>query len=130
MISAQRIPAGPVRAGWCTSPLKGPAEPAMVIVDGRGMIRDCNGSCEALLGYRRRELAWRHVSMLLPKLAQVDLIQNGELNPHLRFLCRIGQRFQVVPRDREQFAGDLFLNRLDGRDRLSLIIRPADDSSD
>jgi hypothetical protein len=91
------------------------------------MIRDCNSSCEALLGYRRRELAWRHVSMLLPKLAQVDLIQNGEPNPHLRFLCRIGQRFQVVPRDREQFAGDLFLNRLDGRDRLSLIIRPADD---
>lgn len=109
---------------------KGPAEPATLIVDGRGMIRACNSSCEKLLGYRRRELTWRHISMVLPTLAEVGLMENGEPNPRLRFLCRIGRRFEVVPRDQGQFAGDIFLNRLGGRDRLSLIIRPAADGGD
>lgn len=126
MAAVQPATARPARG----SRRAGPAEPAALIIDGRGMIRDCNRSGEALFGYRRSELAWRHVSMLLPKLAEFDLMPKGEPNPRLRYLCRIGQRFQVLPRDKNPFTGDLFLNRLNGPDRLSLIVRPADDGRD
>jgi len=103
-------------------------ELAVLTLDGRGMICDCNYAGEALFGYLLSELVWRHVSMLLPQLAELELIQDGRPNAHLRFLCRIGQPFQAVTQNRECFTGQLFLNVLDakGRGRLTLIVRPAD----
>lgn len=101
---------------------------AVLTLDGRGMICDCNCAGEALFGYLLSELVWRHVSMLLPQLAELELIQDGRPNAHLRFLCRIGQPFQAVTQNRECFTGQLFLNILDakGSGRLTLIVRPAD----
>lgn len=106
------------------------AEMAALTLDDRGMVCDCNPASEALFKYRRSELIRRHVSMLLPQLAGLELVQNGEPNPRLRFLCRIGQSYQAVTQCGESFAGQLFFNVLDniGCGRLSLIVRPAGDA--
>jgi len=100
---------------------------AVLTVDERGMVRDCNHAGELLFRYPRRDLVWRHVSLLLPQLADLDLMPNGEPNRRLRFLCRIGQHLEAVTRDRQRFACDLFVNALDGArpQRLVLIVRPA-----
>jgi len=101
---------------------------AALILNDRGMICDCNRDSEMLFKYRRSELVWRHVSMLLPQLAKVEMLENGQPNPHLRFLCRIGRYFESVACGGEHFASALFLNLLDstGHGRLSLIVRPAE----
>lgn len=102
--------------------------PAVLTLDDTGMIRDCNRAGEALFKYRRSELVWRHVSILLPQLADMKLMQDGQPNPRLRFLCRVGRRFQAVTHDMEHFASELFFNVLEkaGRKQLLLIVRPAE----
>ena len=98
---------------------------ATLLLDQRGMIRGCNSASETLFGYRRGELVWQHVSMLLPQLAGIELLQNGQLNPRLLFLCRIGSYFQALSRDGECFASDLFLLNLanPGSSDLRLMVR-------
>ena len=105
---------------------------AVLTLDDRGMIRDCTEVCETLFKYRRSELVWHPVSMLLPELAKLEPMQNGQPNPHLQFLCRIGRRFWVMTGDKERFASELFLNLLDstGHGRLSLIVRPSAQAND
>lgn len=117
-----------VRVGASAS---GEEDVAVLTLDDRGMVRDCNRSGETLFNYRRSELVWRHVSMLLPQLVDLNLVHNGEPNPQLRFLSRVGRHFQAVTRDGERFASELFLNLLDdtGHGRLSLIVRPVADAS-
>ncbi|MDD5175552.1 MAG: hypothetical protein PHQ05_03890 [Sterolibacterium sp.] len=104
---------------------------AALALDDRGMIRDCNRASEVLFEYRRRELIWRHVSMLLPQLAELELMQNGQPNPRLRFLCRAGYRYQAVTQNGLRFASKLFFNHLDnaGQGGLSLIVRPTEEVS-
>jgi PAS domain-containing protein len=104
---------------------------AVLTLDDRGMICDCNRVGELLFKYRRGELVWRHVSMLLPQLADLDLMPDGQPNPRLRFFCRIGGHLQAVAHDGESFACDLFLNVLDngtGHGRLVLLVRPAEEA--
>jgi PAS domain-containing protein len=106
-----------------------PAEDAAaLILDDCGMIRDCNRAGEALFKYRRRQLVWRPVSMLLPQLLETNLLQDGQLNERLRFLCRIAYRFEAVAQDGERFVSALFLNLLGSTEHrhLSLIVRPAE----
>jgi PAS domain S-box-containing protein len=102
---------------------------AALTLDDRGMVCDCNRAGEALFRYSRSELVWRHVSMVLPQLAGLEMMANGEPNPRLRFLCRIGRQFQAVTHDGRRFASELFLSLLDskGHGRLSLIVRPIED---
>ena len=102
---------------------------AALTLDDRGMVCDCNRAGETLFRYARSELVWRHVSMLLPQLAGLEMMANGEPNPRLRFLCRIGRKFHAVTRDGRRFASELFLSLLDnkGHGRLSLIVRPVED---
>lgn len=105
---------------------------AALTLDGRGMIRYCNRAGESLFKYRRSELAWRHVSTLLPELADVELLQDGEINSRLRFLYHIGRPFQALTQEGERFDGELFISVLDntGGGRLSLIVRPATEACD
>lgn len=102
-------------------------EAPTLMLDDRGMVCDCNRAGEKLFNYRRGEMVWRHVSMLLPQLADVELVKDGQPNPQLRYLTRIGRRFQAVAQGGRRFAGELYLNLLDntGHGRLSLIVRPA-----
>jgi len=107
-------------------PIDAGLEAATLTLDDRGMIRDCNSAAERLFKYRRGDLARREVSLLLPQLAAMAILSNGELNPHLRFLCRIGRVFHAVAQDGERFASDIYFNVLDGADpcRVTLIVRP------
>lgn len=97
-------------------------------IDERGMVRDCSGSCETLFKCCRSELVGMHVSLLLPQLAEIPLMHNGEPCPRLRFLSRLGRHFEAVTLDGEHFDSQLFLIHLDGAGQggLSLIVRPAD----
>lgn len=99
---------------------------ATLLLDQRGMIRGCNGASENLFGYRRSEVVWQHVSMLLPQLADTDLVCDGQLNPRLLFLCRIGGYFKAQKHNGQSFASDLFLLDLSNSDSsdLRLIVRP------
>lgn len=104
---------------------------AALTLDERGMICDCDRAGETLFKYRRSELVWRHVSMLLPQLTELELMQNGQVDPRLRFLCRIGRPFLAVTRDGERFASELFLSVLDrtGHGRMLLIVRQAEEAA-
>jgi hypothetical protein len=98
---------------------------ATLTLDGDGMVGDCNRTSETLFQYHRHQMVQRHVSILLPQLANLDLLQHGRINPQLHYLCRIGHRFDAVRRDGVRFASELFPNLLDnkGCGRLALIVR-------
>ncbi|MCX7175227.1 MAG: hypothetical protein NT159_15165 [Proteobacteria bacterium] len=116
------------RASMAGDPCRGAeGEMAALTLNGRGLVRDCSRASEALFKYRRGDLVWRHVSLLLPQLAVLELVQNGEINPRLRFLCRIGHAFQAVTQDGKQFPSELFFNRINSPadESLTLIVRPA-----
>jgi PAS domain S-box-containing protein len=105
---------------------------AVLTLDARGMILDCSRAAERLFGYRRSEMAWHHISMLLPQLARVDLLPDGQPNPELRFRCRIGRSFRAVPQHGATFASELYFTALssEGHSRLLLIVRPSQSKID
>lgn len=102
-------------------------EIAALTLNDCGMVRDCSRAGEALFKYCRSELVLRHVSLLLPQLAALELMQDGQINPHLRFLCRVGHPFHAVTQDGEHFPTILFFNRVGGtaREGMILIVRPS-----
>ena len=109
------------------SAVKPQADAATLALDEHGLIRNCNGAGETLFDYGFSELFTQHVSLLLPQLADMELLQDGQPNPHLRYLCRIGHQFQAQRKDGRSFSSEIFLNLIDseGGGRLSLIVRPA-----
>lgn len=103
-------------------------DPPALTIDERGMICDCNRAIENLFGYRRSEVVWRHISMLLPQMEDIELMPQGRVNPRLQFLCRIGKPFAALDRSGERFDSNLFFNDLGnpGSPRLRVIVRAAD----
>ena len=103
----------------------GGEEPAALSLDRNGVIYDCNKSAEELFGFRHGDLIAHHISLLLPQLSQTEWLQDGSPNPHLTFLCRIGQLFYAIAHDGSQFNSRLFLIDLNNEERpqLRLIIR-------
>lgn len=101
-------------------------EPAVFTLDDNGMIRNCNKAATRLLGCSGSQLAWQHVSCILPQLSATTLMQDGHINPRLRFLSRIGHRFQLAIPDGNRRSGRIFLNDLDnaGRRIVRLIVYP------
>lgn len=104
------------------------AEPAALMIDKEGRIRDCNEPAEELFGFHHDELVTRPVAFLLPQLKDIEWIQNGTLNPHLSFICHIGRHFNAIRRDGSRFASRLFFHDLDNGETLNLrlIIRRAE----
>lgn len=100
--------------------------PATLIVDEFGVIRGCNRTGEAAFGYRSGEIISQHVSMLLPQLQNLELMQDGRPNSRLRFLCRTGHQFRALTSIGGHFSCKLFFNLLDNTNstRISLIVRP------
>lgn len=98
---------------------------AFLTLDEVGIIIDCDGAIEAMFGYPRADLIFRHVSMLLPRLEDMELIQGGHLSSRLHYLCHVGLPFLVRPRDGEQFLGYLLLTDLShpAEWRLRLSVR-------
>ena len=52
----------------------------------QGMICGCNIPTGDLFGYGRGSSAWGHISELMPELAAIKLMRDGQINPRLRFL--------------------------------------------
>lgn len=103
-------------------------EPAALMLDQEGRIRECNETAEALFGFRHDELITRPIAQLLPQLHDIEWFQNGTLNPRLSFFCHIGRHFHAVRRDGSLFASRLFFHDVDyGKTPyLRLIIRHAE----
>lgn len=76
-------------------------------MDEMGIIRNCNGTCEQMVGFRRDELVSHPISMLIHRLSEYPLILNHDLNPVLDYLCHCGMLFQI-----ENKAGDAFLSQI------------------
>lgn len=97
---------------------------AVIALSDDGYIEGCSNGCEKLFGYRPDDLLRRHVSMLLPKLEGIRLVEHAEINPRLRYLCHCGVPFQAKRKDGESFSSELFLNRLCSEGPcLQLIVR-------
>ncbi len=100
-----------------------------LVLNEFGMICDWNSQFRNWLGYRRSDLMFRHISVLLPKLAVIKLMCGKQINPRLRFLFRIGCRFQLLSFAGKQVEGRLFINDMEHRGRryLRTIILPVYD---
>jgi PAS domain S-box-containing protein len=100
-------------------------DPPALSLDERGMILDCSKAFEKLFGFRRSELVWRHVSTLFTQLTGVELVQAGQVNPFLNYLCRCGQLYQAQNRQGDTFSSNLSFVRLEygGRRFLRLVVR-------
>lgn len=101
---------------------------ATLILAENGQVRDCSRAAAQLFGYPVDELRGRHASLLLPRLAGTELVQDGDLNPRLTFLSHCGLPFRASRRDGGEFACELFLNRLGNgaEGTLSVIVRAID----
>jgi hypothetical protein len=102
--------------------------PPALSLDERGMIHDCSKSFEKLFGFRRSDLVWKHVSKLFPRLADVELVQSGRLNPLLNYLCHCGHLYEALNSQGETFSSNLSFVHIefDGRRSLRMIVRPVD----
>lgn len=96
-------------------------ELAMLRLDDQGVIRDCSQACEPVFGYSPGELAGRHISILIPQLQDVELVEEGRINARLAHLCHCAISFQARRRDGHHFAGELFINRLDSHNVVFLV---------
>lgn len=99
---------------------------AVLMLNDKGMIRECNQVAGKLFGYQPSQLVWRHISMLLPQLAETVLMQGEQVNPRLRFLSRIGHRFEIAGSDSRTSSSRLFFHTVgsSGRYFLRVLIRP------
>lgn len=104
-------------------------EPAALSIGRDGIICDCNEIAKALFGLPCHELLDRHISLLLPELADVEWVQKGRPNHRLSFLSHIGHRFDAVGSDGRVFPVKIFINDLgnDGDCTLRLVIRRIDE---
>ncbi len=109
-------------------PLTEHYDPPSLSLDERGMILECSKAFEMLFGFRRHELAWQHISKLIPKLEGVELIQDGQFNPLLNYLCHCGHIYQILNQQGEAIISNLSFVRIEyeGKRTLKLIVRPSD----
>lgn len=103
-------------------------EPPALTLNERGMICDCNKAGEKLFGYNLKDLVLQHVSKLLPKLSEFQLLKNGQVNSQLGFLCRCGHHFEAKNRLGDVFLSELNFVRLNYADKQSIkmIVRHSD----
>lgn len=94
----------------------------------QGMICGCDIPAGDLFGYCHDASAWGHISELMPELASIKLMRDGRINPRLRFLSRIGHRFQLLSLGGKLFDVKFFIRKTEsqGRRYLSVMIFPFD----
>ncbi len=116
----------PAQSAKLLTPTSTSGEPdlATLFLNHAGLIEDCSAACKAIFGYPMRELRGRHVSLLLPKLAGMELVHEGQINSHLRFLCRCALAFLARRRDGTGFACEVFFNHLNSDpQRVQILVR-------
>lgn len=101
--------------------------PVLTIYDN-GIIRSCSKAAVELLGCSLDKLRWRHISTFLPQLADMAITKSGKINPNLRFLSRIGYRFDLINISGVHIACALFFSEVEHFDRhyLRVIFRPVE----
>lgn len=86
-----------------------PEDERMILtVNANGMIAECNRAGARLLGCLPSELIWQPLSKLLPKLQNIDLLQDQNVNPYLNFLSRAGYLFELQTLKGVQLACRVF----------------------
>lgn len=92
----------------------------------QGMIYGCIILTGDLFGYRRGVSAWGHISELMPELAAIELMRDGQINPRLRFLSHIGYRVQLLSLSGKLFDVKFFIHEIEnqGRRYLRAMIFP------
>ena len=110
-----------VKVGICEK------EAAALTLYDNGIIRTCNQAGRKLLDCSLSELTGQHITRLLPQLADIKLVYDRRANSYLRFLSRMGHRFEVVKMSGTSFVGELFFNDVEylGQHHLRVIICPA-----
>lgn len=105
-------------------PAPAPVCPGEAVLDAQGVIQECDESFARRFGYAASQVPGRHLSELLPELADVELLPDGHLNERLHFFCHIGKRFRALRRDGIQFAIRLFLTMIGSDDapRLRMLV--------
>ncbi len=106
--------------------------PLTLMLDESGMIRDCCLTSEEMFGYSLRTLVSQHVSMVLPQLSGIELVQDGQLNSLFEDLCQGGYRFSAHTREGAIFPSELTLVSQDlaGRRALRLFVLPCADAAE
>lgn len=91
---------------------------AVVIIDHRGLIEDCNPAAARLFGYQREEVLGRNVSMLMPghEARQHDGQRSHYLETHAPRVIGIGRDIYAQRKDGTQFPAALSIGRLAGPD--------------
>lgn len=95
---------------------------AILALDDRGMVLECNATCERRYGYGKAELEGRHISTLFPELRGIELVVDERVNSRLAFLCQSGIPFQARHRNGDALPSELFVNRLN-RQRVVVLAR-------
>ena len=98
----------------------------------QGMVCDCTIPIGDLFGYRRGAPVWGHISVLMPELAAIKLMRDGQINPRLRFLSHIGHRFQLLSFGGKLFDVKFFIRDIENNSRryLRAMIFPFEDEFD
>lgn len=99
---------------------------ADLMLDERGMIRESSRAAERIFGYKRGELIWRHISLLFPQFSKMALVQDGQINQRLAFLCHCGHQFLAHGKNGNLFQSELHVVELGNNEKLILkmIVRP------
>lgn len=97
-------------------------------VDEHGHILECCESVPMRFGYTDKELKGHPISLVLPRLAELQLMRNGSVNPRLYFLSHLGVAFQLIDREGQAHSCQMFVNQVTlptGR-ALAVIVRTLD----
>jgi hypothetical protein len=99
---------------------------AVLMICDNGIIFECNNAAGDLLDCKPNKLTWQHIYTILPQLADMSLMRGNQLNPHLRFLSRLGYTFETVGMTGAHFVSTVFFNEIEtlGRHFLRIILRP------
>lgn len=102
------------------------AQTAMIILNENGIISACNQAASELLGDLPRNIAGREISCIVPQFAETALLQDGMINPNVRFLSHIGYPFMLVNLNGEHFDCTIFFNEIKafGKSCIRMIVRP------
>jgi len=96
-------------------------------VNKDGQILDCCEHTQETFGYPYADLKSRHISTLIPSLANIKLIDKDIINPQLSYRCHCGIiPFKMVHLGGREGLFNLFINRvtLPSGPALGLICAP------
>ena len=101
-------------------------ETAALTLLSDGCISNCNKTCENLLGCMPGAMTGQHIIQLLPVLAKAKEFKGKRAISFLRFLSRIGYRFDVAMMNGKLFSAELLFNekKYNGQCYMQVLIYP------